>query len=100
MEPRYEIVINIRVPEGYAESGHFMLTDDYEAAVDLFGRLNGVDSPTSSAAIRFDLLEYRETLSTVLQTRFAVLGEASDNCKLILRETFRLLTFKPNHIKE
>jgi hypothetical protein len=97
MEPKYEIVVNISVPEGYIESGRFTLTGDYEAAVDLFGRLNGGDAPTSSAAIRFDLLEIKDTLSTVIQTRYSILCEASENCKIILRETFRLLTFKPTN---
>jgi hypothetical protein len=95
MEPRYEIVVNIRVPEGYVEAGHFPLTGDREAAVDLFAQLQGEDNPTSSTAIRFDLLEIRDTLSTVLQTRFAILCEAGDNCKIILRETFRILTLNP-----
>jgi hypothetical protein len=95
MEPRYEIVVNIRVPEGYVDAGHFTIAGDFEAAVDLFAQLNGDDSPTSSAAIRFDLLEIREPLSTVLKTRFAILCEASDNCRIILRETFRILTLKP-----
>jgi hypothetical protein len=95
MEPGYEIVVNVRVPEGYVEAGRFTLTGDYEAAVDLFGRLNGGDAPTSSAAIRFDLLEIKDTLSTLMQTRYSILCEAGDNCKIILRETFRLLTLKP-----
>jgi hypothetical protein len=95
MEPRYEVVVNVRVPEGYVEAGHFNLTGNYEEALDLFAQLNGEDEPTSSTAIRFDLIEIRDTLSTVLQTRFAVLCEAGDNCKIILRETFKLLTLKP-----
>lgn len=95
MEPRYEVVVNIRVPEGYVEAGHFALAGDYEAAVDLFGKLDGDEMPASSAAIRFDLVEVRDTLSTVLQTRYAILCEAGDNCKKILRETFRILTLKP-----
>ncbi|MFL5747001.1 MAG: hypothetical protein ACJ751_20150 [Niastella sp.] len=95
MEPRYEIVVNVRVPEGYVDAGRFPLTGDLDAAVDLFAQLSGADNPTSPAAIRFDLLEIRDALSTVLKTRFAILCEAGDNCKLILRETFRLLTLKP-----
>ena len=95
MEPRYEIVVNIRVPEGYVEASHFTFAGDYEAAVDLFGKLDGEEAPTSSAAIRFELLEVKDTLSTVLQTRYVILSEAGDNCKKILRETFRILTLKP-----
>jgi hypothetical protein len=95
MEPRYEVVVNIRVPEGYVEASHFTLAGDYEAAVDLFAQLQGEEKPTSATAIRFDLLEIKDTLSTVLQTRYAVLCEAGDNCKIILRETFRILTLKP-----
>ncbi len=95
MEPRYEIVVNIRVPEGYAEAGRFTLAGDQEAAIDLFAQLTGEDAPTSSAAIRFDLLEITDTLSTVLKTRYAILCEASENCKIILRETFRILTLTP-----
>jgi len=95
MEPRYEIVVNIRVPEGYVEASHFTLAGDYEAAADLFAQLQGDDMPTSSTAIRFDLLEIKDTLSTLLQTRYAILCEAGDNCKTILRETFRVLTLTP-----
>jgi hypothetical protein len=98
MEPRYEIVVNICVPEGYTESGRFTLTGDHEAAMDIFGRLNGGDGPSSSTAIRFDLLEINDTLSTVIQTRYSILCEASENCKIILKETFRLLTFRPAKI--
>ncbi|OQP49757.1 hypothetical protein A4H97_28105 [Niastella yeongjuensis] len=92
MEPRYEIVVNIRVPEGYVEACHFTLAGDYEAAVDLFGKLDGQEAPASSAAIRFEMLEVNDTLSTVLQRRYVILSEAGDNCKKILRETFRILT--------
>jgi len=95
MEPRYEIVVNIRVPEGYIETGRFTLTGNYEAAVDLFAQLNGEENPTNPAAIRFDLLEIRDTLSIVLQTRFAILSEASENCRIILRESFRVLALNP-----
>lgn len=95
MEPRYEIVVNIRVPEGYVEASRFMLTGNYEAATDIFFQLQGDEKPASSTAIRFDLVEIRDTLSVVLQTRFAILCEAGDNCKIILRETFRLLTLTP-----
>ncbi|AEV99520.1 hypothetical protein A4D02_27140 [Niastella koreensis] len=95
MEPRYEIVINIRVPEGYAEASRFTLAGDYQEAVDLFAQLQGDGMPTSSTAIRFDLLEIKDALSTVLQTRYTILCEAGDNCKAILRETFRVLTLRP-----
>lgn len=95
MEPRYEIVLNIRVPEGYVEAGHFTLPADLATSLDLFAQLNGEEQPSGSVAIRFDLLEIRETLSTVLQTRYAILCEAGDNCKIILREIFRVMTLGP-----
>jgi len=95
MEPRYEIVVNIRVPEGYVEASHFTLAGDYEAAADLFAQLQGDGIPTSSTAIRFDLVEIKDTLSAVLQTRYTILCDAGDNCKTILRETFRVLTLRP-----
>lgn len=92
MEPRYEIVVNIRVPEGYVEASHFTLAGNYEAAVELFGKLDGEEEPSGSAAIRFELLELNDTLATVLQTRYVILSEAGNNCKKILRETFRIFT--------
>ncbi|MBO9198894.1 MULTISPECIES: hypothetical protein [Niastella] len=95
MEPQYEIIVSMRLPEGYVEAGRFNITGGYEAAVDLFSQLNGEVITESLAPIRFDLLEIKDTLSTVLQTRFAVLCEASENCKVILRETFRILMLKP-----
>jgi len=94
MEPTCQIVVNIRIPGGYAEAGRFALCGDRQEAIDLFTQLKGEDQPYSSTAIRFDLLEVSAGLSTMLQKRFAVLSEAGDNCKLILRETFRVLTLR------
>jgi hypothetical protein len=95
MEQRYQIVVNIRVPEGYVEASHFSLAGDHESAVELFAQLQGDEMPTSSTAIRFDLLEIKDTLPILLKSRYAILCEAGDNCKTILRETFRVLTFRP-----
>jgi hypothetical protein len=38
----------------------------YKAAVDLFAQLNGEENPANPAAIHFDLLAIKDTLSVVI----------------------------------
>lgn len=94
-ETKYLIVINMFVGDGYVETGRFFIGLDMHEAMELFKQLDGNDIPAGKALLRLDLIyQNNNGLDTVLQTLGCTLSQICDNVKVIIRETFRVLTLE------
>lgn len=93
--PDYRIVINMRIPQGYVETGHLLIGEDGIDALELFNSLEGVRGTATNALLRLDLVARSESIDTIIDTLGCNLGQLSENIKVIAKETFRLLNLKP-----
>lgn len=93
-QSRFQIIVNIRVADGYVETGRFFIGPDRDAAFEMFKQLKGVPMLAGKAMLRLDLAEEEEELSTVLQTQGCTLSEMTENVKIIMKETFRLINLE------
>lgn len=91
----YEIIVNMRVPEGYIETGRFFIGPDKEAACEMFARLQGKPALTGTAMLRMDLVAQQEGIATVIQALGCTLCEVSENMKTIMKETFKMHNLDP-----
>lgn len=95
MEKQYQIALYIRAFNGHAEIARFSIDNDKEEAQSIFDQLLGLDAAENfTRAIRFHLLDTGEAIDTILSTRYCSLYEAMENCKTIIKETFRIINFE------
>jgi len=87
----YRIVVNMRVAEGYMETGIFFIGNDKDAALKIFYELEGNREVSSSSILRLDLIEQTEGVDTIWDSLECSIGEMADNIRTITKETFRLL---------
>lgn len=91
-ETKYLLVINMYVGKGYVETGRFYIGNDQYEANELFAQLAGEKVIANKVLLRMDLISQNpEGLDTVLGSLGCTLGEMSENVKIILKETFRML---------
>lgn len=91
---QYRIVINMRVADGFIETGNFYIGSDKDAAITLFSELEGSSDISTASLLRIDLIEHLEGIDTLWDSRECSLGEMADNIKAITKETFRLLNME------
>ena len=94
-EPKYLIVINMYVGNGYVETGRLSVGADRTKATELFWQLNGNPVTDEIGLLRLDLIARDgQGLDTVLHTLGCTLQELSENMKVIMVETFRILNLE------
>lgn len=88
----YSVTINMYVGNGYVQTGSFFVGHDKEDASELFAQLNGNSIAMNKTVLRLEFMATNEQgLDTVLGTLGCTLFEMSENIKVILKETFRML---------
>lgn len=90
----YKIIINMRLANGYAETGQFFIGRDADAAFEIFDQLQGTPYHSPTAMLRLDLVTLGEGLGTVLKTLDCTLAEMAENIKIIICQNFRLLNLE------
>lgn len=70
--------------------GQFFLGNDWHIAYELFGQLKGSDEFTETALLHIDLMETVNELPVKIKSKCCKLDELGANCKLIVKEIFRL----------
>jgi hypothetical protein len=94
-ETKYLLIINMYVGNGYVETGRFYIGNDQQEANELFTQLTGEKIITHKVLLRLDLIsQNQQGLDTVLGNLGCTLGEMSENVKIILKETFRMLNLE------
>jgi len=92
MEPTtYQLAVNTRALEKYVETARFFIGNTEEAAMDMFGRMEGTPATTKPAMLRLDLIKVGEDSSTVIATIDCTLDEIVNNTNTIIKETFKVL---------
>ncbi len=95
MNSRYEVVVKIRTPTGYADTGIFSLGTDLDFARSTFNSFKGNTDDSHDAAIRLCLMEkIGQTSQKQLRSMGCRLSEYVENSKTIAREVFKLLNLK------
>ena len=90
----FQITVNMRVAEGYVETGRFYIGPDKETAYEVFEQLKGTSSCGGASMLRLDLVEQNNELNTVCKMLECTLCDIAENVKVIVRETFRLVNLE------
>ncbi len=91
---QFRIVINMRVAEGFIETGNFFIGSDKDIAIKLFSELEGSREVSTTSLLRLDLIKRAEGIDTLWHSIECSLSEMGENIKLITKETFRLLNLE------
>ena len=95
MNSKYEVLVKIRTPTGYADSGIFSLGTDLDFAWSTFHSFKGDTDDSHDAAIRLCLVEKIGQRSQRQLTSVGCrLNEYAENAKVIARDVFKLLNLK------
>jgi hypothetical protein len=90
----YKIIINMRLANGYTETGQFFISHEVDAAFEIFDQLQGTPHHNPTAMLRLDLVALGEGLGTVLKTLDCTLTEMTENIRIIICQTFRLVNLE------
>ena len=85
----------MRVPAGYVETAQFFIANAKSDAMDMFKLLHGQQPSGAASLLRLDLVsEDGDGIDIVLHSLDCTLKELTENTKIIMRETFRLLNLE------
>jgi hypothetical protein len=91
-ETVFYIVISIKTANGLESIGKFYIGNNREKARTVFSQLNGNPDVDERTILTLDLVETVNDLPLNMQMITCTLKELGDNCKIIVRETFKFLT--------
>jgi hypothetical protein len=94
MNKRYHLSLSLRTRQGFEVCGEYTLSNDREAAKELFRSLLGSSAPSDSACLHIDLVETVNGLPEKVETKCCSLEQFCANSKLIIKEIFRLKTLE------
>ena len=80
---------------GYEGFARYFIGDNEERARHLFDQLKGSSEGLDEAVLQMDLMETRGNLPLNLQVMGCTLEEMAENCKIITKEVFKVLTLDP-----
>jgi hypothetical protein len=92
----FYIVLNIKTAHGYEGFGKFCLGEDKKAAIRIFNQLAGTDEVDDKTVLHMELRENRHGLPINILMRGCSLEDVAENCRIITRETFKLLNLEPS----
>ena len=87
-------MLSIRTGDGFESFGKFNLGNKRKAAADVFRQLRGTPSVDEKTILTIDLVETTNGLPLNLHILGCTLEELAENCKIIAKETFKLLNLK------
>ena len=87
-------LLSIRTAEGFESFGKFDLGKNKKAATSIFKQLKGSPSIDENTMLTIDLMETINELPLNLNILGCTLEEMAYNCKVIVKERFKLLNLK------
>jgi hypothetical protein len=90
----FNIRLNIRTGNGFECFGKFFLGNRREFATTIFNQLKGEKKADEKGILQFDLVESINGLPASIQVISCSLEELAENCKLITKETFRVINME------
>ena len=93
-ENTFYVLLSIRTSDGFESFGKFNLGNKRRAAADVFRQLKGTARVDEKTMLTIDLVETVNGLPVNLHILGCTLEEVAVNCKIIAKETFKLLNLK------
>ena len=93
-ENTFYVLLSIKTAHGFESFGKFNLGNKRKASADIFSQLKGTEAVNEKTMLTFDLVETVNDLPMNLHIRGCTLEEVAYNCKLLAKETFKLLNLK------
>ena len=88
-------VLSIRTADGFENFGKFNLGNNKEAASAIFRQLQGNSAVDEESMLTIDLVETINDLPVNVQILACTLDELACNCKIITKETFKIINLMP-----
>lgn len=93
-ENTFYVLLSVRTGEGFESFGKFNLGNKRKAAAEVFRQLKGDSKVDEKTMLTIDLVETVNGLPVNLQILGCSLEDLTHNCKIIAKETFKLLNLK------
>ncbi len=93
-ENTFYVLLSIRTGDGFESFGKFNLGNKRKAAADVFRQLKGDSRVDEKTMLTVDFVETVKGLPVNLQLLGCTLEEVAHNCKILAKETFKLLNLK------
>ena len=93
-ETVFYVLLSIRTAAGFESYGQFFACNVREFATALFRKLKGKEEVDEKTVLTCELMETKKGLPLNLQIISCSLEEMAENCKIIIKETFRLLNLE------
>lgn len=90
-ETIFHILVSIRTANGLESIGRFYIGDNRDAAREIFRQLKGVPTVDDNTLLTLELVETANDLPVNVDMIGNTLEELSENCRVIVRECFRLV---------
>ncbi|HET9746157.1 MAG TPA: hypothetical protein VFP97_10605 [Chitinophagaceae bacterium] len=87
-------LLSIRTADGFESFGKFNLGNNRKAATAIFKQLNGTLVVNENTMLTIDLVETINELPVNLNILGCTLEEMAYNCKIMVKERFKLLNLK------
>lgn len=94
MNKQFYLLVSLRTRHIFEVCAEYALSNDGEAAKELFRSLLGNTLPSDSACLHIDLMKTVNGLPEKVETKCCSLEEFCANSKLIIKEIFRLKTLE------
>jgi len=93
-ENTFYLLLSIKTGDGFESFGKFNLGDKRKAAIEVFRQLKGDSKLDEKTMLTIDFVETINGLPVNLQILGCSLEDLTHNCKIIVKETFKLLNLK------
>lgn len=93
-ENTFYLLLSIKTGDGFESFGKFNLGNKRKAATEVFRQLMGTSMVDEKTMLTIDFVETVKGLPVNLQILGCTLEEVANNCKIIAKETFKLLNLK------
>ncbi len=90
----FYIVLNLRTCNGFESFGKFFVGNNGKSAGAIFEKLKGRKRVNEKSILQLDLVELINGLPANMQMISCTLEELAENCKIITKETFKLLNLE------
>jgi hypothetical protein len=93
-ETIFYVLVSIRTADGFESIGKFYVGDNKSFASTLFRQLKGKVEVGERAVLTLELMETKKGLPVNMQMISCSLNELAENCKIIIKETFKLFNLE------
>jgi hypothetical protein len=93
-ENTFYVLLSIKTGDGFESFGKFNLGNKRKAAADIFRQLKGDSRVDEKTMLTIDFVETVKGLPVNLQILGCTLEDVAHNCKILAKETFKLINLK------